>query len=249
MFFAFHGAGDSAENIESYSGFNELANREGFIVVYPQGINSLWNDGRPDPSLSFVQDVTFVEEMIDFFDNNLNVDTNRVYASGLSMGGMFSFRLGCELQTRITAVASVGSTLPNYLLSPCDGANPISVLIIHGTEDPIVYWVGTRGAYLSALNSLVYWREHNNCTDQTPEILVLPDNDPEDNTRVLSEIYTECDNNTQVALYGIYGGGHTWAGADRIFPPNVVGLTSYDIEASEVIWEFFQSHSLEDFAN
>lgn len=237
---ALHGAGGTGAGIESYSGFNALAEREGFIVAYPNGVNNAWNDGRPG---STIDDVDFIARMITFIEASLNIDPTRIYATGHSMGGMFSFRLGCELPERIAAIASVASTFPEYLGLACVDAPPVPVMIVQGTDDLIVPWVGIRDAYLSAGASLAYWAQRNGCTVYSG-IEVLEDSDPDDGTRVMRERQSECDEDADVQLYGIYFGGHTWPG-HVIGVSFELGLTSMDIDATEVIWSFFQEHSIE----
>lgn len=234
-----HGAGDSGAGAESFTGFNALADQEKFIVVYPDGVNNVWNDGRiGDPRISAVDDVRFLEGVIRFMEQRLNIDLSRVYAAGYSMGGMMSYRLGCELPYRFAAVASVASTMPVYLIDRCTGTAPIPVLVFQGTEDPVVPWVGIPSGYLSAAQTIGFWGVHNGCTIDFA-IEPLPDAVPEDYTLVMRQQLTTCV--ADVALYGIYFGGHTWPG--HPFNASVqLGQTTRDIDATALIWEFFSSH-------
>lgn len=237
-----HGAGGNGNGIRSISGFADLGQAEGFITVFPSGLNGAWNDGRPDPVLALVNDIAYIEHLIDLLTNSLNIDTTRIYAAGYSMGGMMSYRLGCNLPTRIAAVASVASTMPLYFRAECDAAPPVPVVIVQGTDDNVVPWMGIRNGYMTAEDSVDYWTAHNNCT-ATTELVVEPDTDPFDPTRVIREQYDECD--AGVILYGVYGGGHTWPGGGMVAPIDI-GVTSRDINASEKIWEFFQQYALPD---
>ncbi len=236
---ALHGAGGSGAWIESFSGFNDLADQEKFVVVYPDGINRVWNHGRVgDSRVGNIDDVGFMAKIIDFVSARLDIED--VYITGYSMGGMLSFRLACELPDQITAIASVASTFPEYLVTTCADTAPIPVLIIQGTDDPVVPWAGVRGGYLSAVNSLTYWANHNGCTTGS-DITTLDDTDPDDHTRILREGFSECENNADVRLYGVFYGGHTWPG--RPFEaPFELGLTSADMDATEAIWTFFAAH-------
>jgi polyhydroxybutyrate depolymerase len=237
-----HGAGGTGAWIESFSGFNDLTSTENFIAVYPEGVNNVWNDGRRgDVRVGNIDDVNFISEIIDFLSANLNIDPQRVYATGYSMGGMLAFRLGCELRDKIAAIATVATTFPEYLLPNCVDAAPIPILVIHGTDDPVVPWQGIRGGYLTAMNTLRYWADRNQCEEALP-IEAEPDSDPEDNTRVLRTEYTQCEDSADVILYGIYGGGHTWPGTP-FDAPLELGLTSMDIHATKTIWGFFEAHS------
>jgi polyhydroxybutyrate depolymerase len=118
-----HGAGGTGAWIESFSGFNDLSNTENFIAVYPDGLNNAWNDGRRgDARVGNIDDVGFMAEIINFLSANLNIDPQRIYATGYSMGGMLAFRLGCELRDKIAAIATVATTFPEYLLPDCADA-------------------------------------------------------------------------------------------------------------------------------
>jgi polyhydroxybutyrate depolymerase len=236
-----HGAGGNGAWMENISGFDNLADSEGFVAVYPDGINRVWNDGRVgDARVGNTDDVGFIAQIIDFAAGKLNIDTERIYATGYSMGGMLSFRLGCELPDKLAAIASVASTFPEYLMTTCSDTAPIPVLVIQGTDDPVVPWAGVRGGYLSALNSLTYWANHNGCAEESG-IAIEDDQDPNDHTRILRQAYSQCEGSADVTLYGVFQGGHTWPG--RPFEaPFELGLTSADMDASQVIWEFFSSH-------
>lgn len=237
-----HGAGGSGASIESVSRFNDLADRQGFVVAYPDGLNNVWNDGRiGDERIPDVDDVAFIGKVIDFVTGKLNIDAARVYATGYSMGGMLAFRAGCVLGDRIAAVASVASTLPEYLLPECADAGTLPVLIIHGTDDPVIPWMGVpaRGrGYLSADNSAYFWQRHNECATALPWE-VQPDTQTDDGTMVVVERYTDCTGEAEVVIYGVYHGGHTWPGSP--FDPSLqLGPTSLDIDATAVIWEFLK---------
>lgn len=240
LVFVLHGAGGSGQGMENFTGFNDLADQEHFIAVYPDGLGRVWNDGRQgDPRVAPVDDIGFMEYLIDFLSRNLNIDTNRVYSTGYSMGGMMSYRLGCE-SDRFAAVASVASTHPEYLLESCFAAPPIPVMVVVGTDDRVVPWVGVSGGYISAFNTLRFWSEHNECQTAS-DMEFLPDLDPEDGTLVVHQTSTDCTDDADVELYGVYGGGHNWPG----HPLNVevdLGLASMDFDATAAIWEFFAAH-------
>lgn len=241
LLFVFHGAGGTGVNMASISAFTDLADQEGFIAIFPDGVNTIWNDGRPpDPSIGPVDDIGFVSHMLETLTRSLNIDPARIYTAGYSAGGMFSYRIGCELPDQFAAVASVASTFPEYLVDHCDDTPPVPVLIIQGTDDPIVPWVGVRGAYKSAAASLDYWQDHNGCTISTG-IIPLPDADADDGILVLSQGVGGCKNNADVQLYGLVFGGHTWPG-HPMNAPLELGETGLDMDATQVIWDFFDAH-------
>lgn len=240
LVFVLHGAGGDGNGIRGISGFGALGETEGFISVFPSGINGGWNDGRPDSGVNATDDIGYIRHLIELLTNSLNIDPARIYASGYSMGGMMSFRLACNLPDQIAAVASVASTMPLYFLDECEGTPPVPVAVVQGTDDNVVPWTGIRNGYLSAIRTMEYWTNHNGCLYQT-DLIVQPDNDPHDPTRVVLQQYDDCE--AEVLLYGIYGGGHTWPGGGMVAPIDI-GVTSQDINASEEIWAFFQRHTL-----
>jgi polyhydroxybutyrate depolymerase len=227
---------------------NAIADREDFIVVYPQGTNNFWNDGRERAPQA--DDVGFIRLLIAHLEKTLNVDSRRIYAAGISNGGMFTQRLACELGDKIAAMASVAASMPENYSVRCRPTDAISVLMIHGTDDPLVPYRG--GALPPASNiggkvwpvadTIKYWAAHDKCSDK-PNINYLPDKDSQDRTVTRHEEYVGCFRGTDVVLYVVEGGGHTWPGANQYLPERVVGTTARDFDGSEVIWDFFKHHS------
>jgi polyhydroxybutyrate depolymerase len=239
-----HGAGGNGAGMEQISDFNPVAERETFIVVYPDGVNGGWGDGRDpvDPN----DDVSYLEHIMDFVSDGFQIDQERIYATGYSMGGMMSYRLGCLLPERIAAVASVASTFPEYQQVDCDPAPPVPVMIVMGTYDDVIPWDGRPG-YFSTQESIEYWTAHNECAE-APDVIEEFDVMPVDKLRARRETFNQCADGSEVTLFGAVGGGHTWPGhsaTGELVP--VLGGTSMDFDATEVIWEFFERHpSTED---
>ena len=223
-----------------FTGFDTLADEEGFIVAYPDATNRHWNDTR---GLSPADDVAFVRALVDELSRTYLVDPNRVYATGISNGGFFVQRLACDLTDKIAAVASVAATMPENLLPQCKPSRPISVLFMQGTNDPLVHSEGgivgrNHGRNTSLDVASKFWRDY----DQTSAHSVseaLPDVDPRDGTRVHLDIYTGGKKGTEVVVYTIQGGGHTWPGGSQYLPRLLVGHVSQDINATSEIWRFF----------
>ncbi|MCD6218496.1 phospholipase [bacterium] len=251
---AIHGGGGTGFHMVrlTFGRFNSLSEEEGFIVVYPDGIERHWNDGRKIHYRAHrenIDDTGFMLALIDTFVQELNVDPDCVFATGISNGGMMSFRLACEATDRITAIASVSSALSSELSAHCVPSCPIPTLLITNTEDPLVPWEGgvirfgrmRLGRAMSASDIAMYWARNNNCSD-TPIITELPDNDPTDGTRVRREEFTQCANDTNVVHYIVEGGGHTWPDGYQYLPESLIGVTCKDINACEVIWEFFKGY-------
>lgn len=254
----FHGGGGTGQGMErlTLDGWNRLADREGFIVIYPDGVEKHWNDGRGLQDYRAhrenIDDVGFVSALIEHLTKRLNIDPTRIYAAGISNGGQFSQRLACELADRIAAIGVVAAQLPDHLHSSCAPKRPMPVLMMPGTEDPLVPWkggdIGFRrgrkfGRVLSVRESIDFWAKQNQCPE-LPVVTYEPDRDPTDGTRVRRETYGPCREGTEVVLYAVEGGGHTWPGGDQYLPVSIVGKTSRDFNANDVIWDFFKRHVL-----
>lgn len=260
LIIALHGRGGNGHSmiLLTRKGFNKLAERDGFIVVYPDGIELNWNDGRIDEESNDrahrenIDDVGFISALIDTMIRDYNIDPNRVYITGISNGAIMSYRLACELSHKITAIAPVDGNIPHYFFTECPGYKPVSVLAINNTEDPLVPFDGGEihgslnkvklGKVLSVDESVRFWVKVNNCSS-TPVVTDMPDMDPEDGTRVIKKQYNGGTDGSEVILYAIDGGGHTWPGGLQYLPVRIIGKTSRDIDANEVIWSFFKNHS------
>jgi polyhydroxybutyrate depolymerase len=161
-----------------------------------------------------------------------------------------SYRLAFDLSGRFAAIASVGAPLSEQLYARPPPASPVSVLLIHGTDDPLCPWCGGyvsfgsryRGRVVSVEATIDYWVAAEGCST-TPVTKDLPDADPHDGTRVHEEVYGGGREGTEVELLAIEGGGHTWPGGIQYLRERTIGITCRDIDASQVIWEFFKKHT------
>src|SRR5258705_922693 len=237
----FHGGGGRASGIAPHAGFSRLAEREGFAVAYPQGLNGRWNDGRGYGATH--DDVGFVRALLDTLGRELVIDTRRVYATGISNGAMFSYRLACDLPGMFAAVAPVAGAMPADLAPTCTHAQPMSVLAFQGTADPLMPYFGggvarRRGRVLSAERSIAFWATMSGC-NAAPVTTDEPDR-MTDGTRVRRTVYGTCRDGRSVELYTIEGGGHTWPGG----PPvgGSVGRVTREVDATPLIWAFFAQH-------
>ncbi len=256
LVFVLHGGGGTGKGLERYSKFSELSDRENFIVIYPDGIEKHWNDGRRNVKYRThtenIDDIDFISILKEHITEEYNIDERRIYIVGISNGAMMSHRLACELSDKISAIASLIGSMPEAILENCSPSEPISVLMMNGTEDPLVPYeggevtVGRRkiGKVLSVEKTIEYWVNHNDCST-TPEITWLEDKDTEDGTKTYYKKYTNGNKGTEVILYVIEGGGHTWSGGSQYLPERIIGKTSRDFDATEVIWEFFKNHTKE----
>ena len=250
-----HGGGGTGQGMTKLTDFNAIADRENFIVVYPDGFENHWNDGRGvqryRAQLQNVDDVGFISSLIDHLSGELNIDAKMIYVTGISNGAMMSHRLGCELSQKIAAIAPVAGNMPIDMASICTPSRPVSVLIINGTEDPLVPWTGgdvhfgqiKLGQVLSVADTVKFWVMNDKCTS-SPLVEQLPYKDPSDGTIVRKETYGGCEDGAEVVLYAVEGGGHTWPNGLQYLPESIIGRTSRDFDASEVIWQFFKEHPI-----
>jgi polyhydroxybutyrate depolymerase len=242
LIISLHGAGLWGASQRDISRWNDVADREGLIVVYPSGTGGrglrVWH---ADESSRVPRDVTFISALIDTLAAHYTIDRARIYANGLSNGGGMSFVLSCTLSDRIAAVGLVGSA---QLLrwNWCTDRHPVPMINFHGTADPEApyrggtSWVapGHRG-FPDQQRWTAKWAERNRCALAPVDSIVARD--------VTRRTYTRCANNANVVLYTILGGGHTWPGGGPM-PEWLAGRTSYSIDASSLMWEFFRDHPL-----
>lgn len=239
-----HGGGGRAAGIErSTGGFSALADRHGFIAVYPESRRGHWDDGREtvtDPT----DDVAFVSALLDALAAEYAVDARRVYAAGISNGGMMSMRLACELSGRFAAIATVGANMPAALAASCHPARAVPVVMFSGTADPLMPYAGGHvagrvgGVVLSAPETAAFWARQNGAASG-PLRRALVDADPGDGTTTdLLEFPGE------VVLYRVNEGGHTWPGGTQYAPARFVGKVARDFSANDTIRAFFARHAL-----
>lgn len=260
LILAIHGGGGTPESMEELSlgRFNELAERHGWLVVYPAAIKfplakPNWNDGRNiqdyPAQRTNVDDVGFLSALIDHLVATRNADPHRVYVTGASNGGIMSLRVGCELAEKVAAIAPVIGSLAEPLALRCAPSRPVPMFLINGTADPLVPWNGgdvhfrrkKLGRVIAVPETARRWAAQNGC-DPAPQVTALPDRDPADGTRVRRETYGSCRGGAEVVLYAVEGGGHTWPGGYPYAPEVLIGKTSREFNAGDAIWEFFEAH-------
>ncbi|MDQ7842789.1 MAG: PHB depolymerase family esterase [Armatimonadota bacterium] len=249
LVFVLHGGGGTGRRMERF-GFNVLADRHGFLVVYPDAWERNWNDGRGDPHIRAqaegIDDVGFIAALITRLSTEYPVDPRRVFSTGISNGGFMSQLLAARLSSRLAAIAPVAAGMAPAVAASLHPERPVSVLVINGTDDPLVPYEGgpvarNRGETISTEEIIRKWAAANRCPGP-PEVSALPETAPTDGTRVKRTAYTACAEQTAVVLYTIEGGGHTWPGGPQYLPRAIVGRVSREINATEVIWQFFAAH-------
>ena len=250
-----HGSGGDGGGMEwvSERGFNRIADREGAVIVYPDGIGKSWNDGRPDvPSAAVkesVDDLGWLRSLPEALAA-FNIDRKRVYAAGMSNGGLMSLRLACDAADVFAAVATVVANLSVDLAPVCRPARPIPLLIMNGTADPIMPFTGgpvkvlwfKRGSVLSTDATVARFAELEQCGPLRNDGGLI-DSNPDDGTSVLKQV-AQCPGGSEIDLYEIRGGGHTWPGGEPYLSARLVGKVSREIDANETIWRFFTRYRL-----
>jgi polyhydroxybutyrate depolymerase len=221
LLLSFHGLSSNINFNYDYTNFDELAERENFIVVHPNGIDNRWT-----LSATNNPDIDFIEALLNQLENDYNIASNRIYSTGMSNGGNFSFTLACGLNDRIAAIASVTGLMLQMAIGDCIPSRPLAVLHIHGTEDLIANYAFVQGG-------LDFWTDHNN-TNDFPIISDIPNIDSGDGSTVKRFEYLNGNSNVEVQHLKITGGGHEWPG----FSGNM------DINASEEVWNFVKSFDL-----
>jgi polyhydroxybutyrate depolymerase len=253
----FHGGGGSPESMIRLTGMNTKADEAGFIVVYPFGSGRLEN-----ALLSFnggdccgyamqrkIDDVAFTRDLLDDLATVANVDHHRVFATGLSNGGIMAHYVASELSDRIAAVAPVGG--PLMMPSP-NAKRPVSVMHFHGTADEFAPFGGGKGKgspiapanqrpeFRSVEHTIKSWVKLNGCNAE-PNIEPLPDK-ANDGMRATRKTWSGGKDSSEVVLIEIEGGGHTWPGQKPIVA--MLGPSTMDISANDLMWEFFQKHPM-----
>jgi polyhydroxybutyrate depolymerase len=224
----FHGLEESPAEQELLSGMSAKADGAGFIVVYPEGINKLWAD---IPGAAGNADKQFIRDLVQSLEKEYSIDPKRVFATGISNGGGMTNRVGCDLAD---VFATIGPVSGAYnLWRDCGPSRPVPVVAFHGLADKIVPYDGVK---LSAIAPPIRdwaaaWAERDQCgsTPVTKQV----------SSGVTSDTWQNCQGNAVVVLYTIQNHGHSWPGSH--FLPEI---TSQEINATDVMWEFFKAHPM-----
>ncbi len=276
----FHGGGGNMEKSSQYFKFNQKAEKENFLVVYPEGTGvrigenllGTWNGGDccGPAKENNIDDVGFIKKMLTNIKNTFNINDKMIFSTGMSNGAIMTYRLACELSKEIAAVAPVAS-VGHY--QNCHPERPVPILHIHGLNDPCAPYNGCQECksciqtYLKALgiktknnNSsamsvpkyIERWRKTNKCSDKTKTIYKKGG--------ATCKKYLNCLDNADIILCTVKNMGHVWPGKAEYGStscqqkPNgklcslwkkIVGKTSTDISANDMIWDFFKKHPLE----
>ena len=201
---------------ERASGFDSFADRYGCVVAYPD-TNAL--PPQPTEQATRAAQIQFLSDVIDQLTASENIDPSRVYVTGASGGGIGSYRIACELSTKVAAIGSVSGALLAKDVAGCKPSRPVSVIEIHGTTDTAVPYNGDQ-FYLSSAASTGFWRTFDGC----PSTAVTATQGP-----VTTQTWSPCAGGTAVTLMVITGGGHSWP-------------RTAQIDATAQLWAFFAAH-------
>ncbi len=264
LVFELHGGGVYIEDMTGESGHKtpyklwmNIADTEKFIVVYPEGLNGsygkpTWHDCRANAAVySKADDVHFILTLINKISSSNNIDSNRIYVSGTSNGGLMALRLAVELSDRIAAVAVTAATMPDN--SECGPpVNPISILFMNGTADNHLPYNGgmlsnppslKHGTVYSTKVSVHMWTSIDQ-TDTIPVVYKFPDLDTEDGGNVTKYTYSNGIEGTEVVLYKVSGGGHSAPSIKERYSwlfERYFGKQNHDIEMTNEAWNFFKN--------
>jgi polyhydroxybutyrate depolymerase len=232
--FNFHGYGSNARQQMVYGNFTPLADRDGFLIVAPDGQGARRHFNLTNEK-GLQNDVAMVLALLDHIEATFCVDAARVFSTGMSDGGAVTSVLACVASNRF---AAFGAVAVEVYRKGCGGTRPVSIVAFHGTADPVVPFNGGREAATgttlgAAPTAMAGWAGHDHCDAKFVD------------TRVGSEVrrrtWSGCDGSSSVVFYIIDGGGHTWPGS---IPLARYGLTTQQVDASDTIWAFFAAHPL-----
>ena len=258
LLLAFHGGGGNGPGFQRYAGLDPLADRDGWLVAYPNGTNRVfderlltWNAGGccGYAQDEHVDDVGFALALVeDVARRAPGLDRARVYATGHSNGAMMAYRLAAEASERIAAIAPVAGAMSLDVFAP---RRPVPVLHIHSVDDPRALYAGgvteTAGREIRhrpVEAELARWRERDACPRAVTELekRSRPAGKAVHTATLLA--WEPCADGTEVRLWKLTGGGHGWPGADPVLPERVIGPRTDVISAAEEIWAFVGRFSL-----
>ena len=219
-----------------YGDFRSQADAYGFILVHPEGLDdvggtSYWNMGGW--SVSVHDDVKFIDNLINLLMEKYSINAERIYSTGMSNGGFFSFHLACNLSASFAAIASVTGSMSFDTFNDCNPRKPTPVLQIHGSIDRVVPYDGLLSIMKPVMDVMDYWKTSNGCDEFVHSV---PNVIPGELSWTETYIFDNCLNNTQNIHLKVQGAGHIWPGSifERIQEP----------DTSEYIWEFFSKYDI-----
>lgn len=254
--FVIHGYTGSAEGIAAYTGMNSIAEREGFIAVYPQGTidsngNTFFNVGYEFNDDSSINDVSFIRELVRSISQEFNLKRKKAFATGMSNGGDMSYLLACTSSDLFKAVAPVAGVLMKGLKDSCELSSPVPIFDIHGTADKISLFEGDLnneggwGAYYDLPSTIDFFAERYQLTNKSVKQMTSKESGADYD--IFFERHWTDDLEEEVWMYRIEDGRHVWPGIKFNWWDNPLawfyfGSGNEDINASEEVWAFFKKY-------
>ncbi len=255
-----HGNTQTGADMANRTSWPEVARREHFGIVLPDGLNRAWADFRPNANRAGrappegTDDIAFIVGLIEKFIADGTADPKHIYVTGVSNGGAMTMTMICARAELFAAAASVIMNLTDELANACRPSRPVPMLMMNGTADPLIPYEGGRGTsrfavagFWSTARTFAYWRRANGCQVQDADVTDLDDTDKADQSTV-TRITSRCPQGCDVVLYRVNGGGHRMPGSfpDARFKRMVnafFGPQNHDIDGAETIWAFFRKFS------
>lgn len=239
----FHGTVADANKIKNYTKFNDFADKNGIVVIYPEYTGNWDWDLKPACSS---KEVAFTDQLINTIIKTYKIDKKRIYQAGYSSGAEMSYILAGTLPYKIAAFAPVCGNIRKSYAETCTSKKPTSIMLVHGSDDPYEKWDGdSRKEMLSVDDTLNFWKKRNFCSYKVKETEFKHISNENNSTTAKLFQSDTCKDGTEVSILKIEGGGHTWPGSPtsaRI--ETFLGKTNYDISGNEEIWKFFSRHRL-----
>ena len=233
---AYHGISLNAQEMMRISGFSAQADKDNFLVAYPEGYGSRqsWNGGEccGEAMKREVDDVGFTRAMIEDITAQVNVDRSRVFATGFSNGAIMAYRLACELADQIAAIGPVAAAPAT---TSCNPTRPVSVIHFHGDADRLNPYEGGKGPaggeFMPVEDGIELWLGYDACPSPGQETQT---------GNIVHRAYAPCEQGSAVELYKILGGEHAWPGGEAV--SEQVGAPTDEIDATALMWAFFREH-------
>ncbi len=247
LLLVYHDTDQDIESMRALSDFDEAVASLGWIVAYLAADQGSWAiTDRVPPGSSGLDDVAFSGTVADRIAQDLAIDPDRIHTVGFGEGGLMAQAVVCALSERVGSVAAIGTSASLEVASDCVFDREVAALFVAGTEDPIHRYAGGRpqGTYglFTADGAADWWAGRQGC-GPIVEITTLP-NATADGTTVERFRFPFCNGGVEVRLYTVFGGGHTWPGS-VVDLPTTLGLKSLDVDATDLVLEFFQSNARE----
>jgi len=252
-----HGYTGSADGIMSYSGMNEVADDEGFVVVYPQGTvdqkgNAFFNVGYEFHSDSSVDDLQFIRDLVAHLQSELALNPDKVFATGMSNGADMSYLLACQASDLIRAAAPIAGIMMKETFETCSPSRPLPIFEVHGTKDEVSLFTGDMensggwGPYLDLPATIALWVALNELT--LTQSSKLPNTAVNDGSHIVFDRYWSESNDNEVWFYKVVDGGHHWPGVQLDWWRNPLAWwyfrnANQDVGTSRVVWSFFKTMS------